>query len=389
MISPVAVKLAVRDLDTTGRVVGKLYAFSTLGSIAGTYITGFWLVAAFGTRATLIGTGIVLIAASLILGDLFGMGGRVAGALVLVAGGGIAAMHTKPALPPVHDPVLHAGIGTIHLEESQYYTIRVDRTVREDTGATINALHLDHLVHSYSDPADPAHLEYGHLRIFNDVVRAAARRRADFGVLFVGGGGYTLPRLIEREYPRARIDVAEIDPAVTRVAHHFFGLARNGRIRTINEDARWYVMRGGAPRYDIVFIDAFNDLSVPYHLTTLEATQAMARLLRPGGALVANVIDDYGHGRFLGSYVRTLQAVFLRAYVVLEEPEDRMSDRSTFVVIGGSSLPPIPHGHAVARDELQRLLDRSRAIVLTDDYAPVDNMLAPLFTQRFVDETAD
>jgi len=392
MISPVAVKLAVHDLDTTGRTVGKIYAFSTLGSIAGTFVTGFWLVAEFGTRSTLIGTGIVLIAAALLLGDLAGRRGRAYAALMVIAGGVFAYSQQKPPLPPVHDPVLHAGIGTVHFEESQYYTIRVERTVREDNGSPINALHLDHLVHSYSDPNDPAFLEYDYLRAFNMVVKDVALRRADFRLLFIGGGGYTLPRLVEKEYPHAQIDVAEIDPAVTRVAKHWFGLRRNGRVRTINQDARWFAMR--APNegvYDAIFIDAFNDLSVPYHLTTLEMTRRLHALLRPDGALVANVIDDYGKGRFLASYVRTLQSVFgpAKVAVVVELRDDLRSDRSTFVVAGTrGTLPPFRGAYVVPHAELQRYVAERPSIVLTDDYAPVDNMLAPLFTQRFVDEHA-
>ncbi|MGZ5432937.1 MAG: fused MFS/spermidine synthase [Thermoanaerobaculia bacterium] len=393
MISPVAVKLAVRDLDTTGRTVGKIYAFSTLGSIAGTFFTGFWLVAEFGTRSTLIGTGVVLIAAALLLGDLLGRRGRIYAVLVVIAGVVFAVSQQKPPLPPRHDPVLHAGIGTVHFEESQYYTIRVVRTVREDNGSPINALHLDHLVHSYSDPEDPAFLEYDYLRTFNEVVRLTARRRADFRLLFIGGGGYTLPRLVERDYPRALVDVAEIDPAVTRVARRWFGLSRNGRIRTINQDARWFAMRTTDEGvYDAIFIDAFNDLSVPYHLTTLEMTRRLHELLRPDGMLVANVIDDYGKGRFLASYVRTLQAVFgeAKVAVVVETREDLRSDRSTFVVVGArAAVPTFQAAHVLPRAELQHYVRARDSIVLTDDYAPVDNMLAPLFTQRFVDEIGE
>ncbi|HET8773727.1 MAG TPA: fused MFS/spermidine synthase [Thermoanaerobaculia bacterium] len=393
MISPVAVKLAVRDLDTAGRTVGKIYAFSTLGSIAGTFVTGFWLVAAFGTRSTLIGTGVVLIAAALLLGDLLGRRGRVYSVLVLGSGAVFAYSQQKPPLPPYHDPVLHAGIGTVHFEESQYYTIRVERTVREDNGAAINSLHLDHLVHSYSDPNDLAYLEYDYLRAFMHVVRDVAARRPDFRLLFVGGGGYTLPRLVEREYPHARVDVAEIDPAVTRVARRWFGLSRNGRMRTINQDARWFAMR--APEegvYDAIFIDAFNDLSVPYHLTTRELTQRLHELLRADGVLAANVIDDYGKGRFLASYVRTLQSVFgaPKVAVVMELREDMKSDRSTFVVAGTrGGMPSFRGAYVLPHEELQSYVAGRDAIVLTDDYAPVDNMLAPLFTQRFADEVAE
>jgi predicted membrane-bound spermidine synthase len=383
MISPVAVKIAVRDLDTTGRVVGRIYAFSTLGSIAGTFVTGFYLIARFGTRATLVGTGVVLILTALILGGLFSR--RVASVVAVIAAIVATAFALEPrfAAPPGDHPRPdHYGI--VHAEESQYYTIRVERTVREDTGAPIHALHLDHLVHSYSDPEDAAYLEYAYLRIFRDIVGWKAQKTPALRLLFIGGGGYTLPRLLEQLHPQVEIDVVEIDPAVTRTAHRFFGMPRDTAIRTVNEDARWFAMRADGP-YDVIFIDAFNDLSVPYHLTTRELKTRLRELLAPGGAIVANVIDDARRGRFLASYVRTLESVFGPGHViaVAEAPDDIDAMRATFVVIASDEAQAIASaasGFRVPANVLQG------GIVLTDDHAPVDNMLAPLFAARFVDE---
>jgi predicted membrane-bound spermidine synthase len=383
MISPVAVKLAVRDLDSAGSVVGKIYAFSTLGSIAGTFTTGFYLVAKFGTRSTLIGVGVVLIVCALFFGGIFG---RAAAALLVALTLAFAGFWPGAMPPPEQNALLQqSGIGTIHVEESQYYTIRVERTIREDTGGNVHALHLDHLVHSYADIDDPAHLEYGYLRIFNDVAGWALRERDLPRFLFIGGGGYTLPRLLSRT--SADIDVVEIDPAVTRVARRFFALPRESSIRTINEDARWFAMRA-TDVYDVIFIDAFNDLSVPYHLTTREYALLLRRMLRPGGALVVNLVDDYERGRFLRSYLRTLQSVFGDANVslVVEDAEDLKSTRSTFVVTASASQFPFSNAYVVPAADVKRYVARPGTIVLTDDHAPVDNMLAPLFTERFAEE---
>ncbi|HEX8252045.1 MAG TPA: fused MFS/spermidine synthase [Thermoanaerobaculia bacterium] len=391
MISPVAVKLAVRDVETAGSVVGRIYAVSTLGSILGTFVTGFFLVARFGTRATLVGVGVTLIAAAMIFGGFFGRRGRAVTALLFVAGAAYAVLWPGALPPPHQDPLLQpTGTGTIHFEESQYYTIQVERTIRDDTGAPLHSLHLDHLVHSYADLDDPSYLEYGYLRTFNDVITWRSKQNPLFRLLFIGGGGYTLPRLVDTFHPEAQVDVVEIDPAVTRTARRFFGIPRDAAIRTVNEDARWFAMRGGE-QYDLIFIDAFNDLSVPYHLTTREFTAQLARLLAPGGAVVANVIDDYEGGRFLASYTKTLQSVFgpQNVGLLMDAPEDMESTRSTFVVVASSSLAGITAdtaAHVLPQDDLARYLVRRRGIVLTDDFAPVDNMLAPLFTARFVDE---
>ncbi|HEX7831078.1 MAG TPA: fused MFS/spermidine synthase, partial [Thermoanaerobaculia bacterium] len=395
MISPVAVKLAVRDLATTGRTVGQIYAFSTLGSIAGTFVTGFYLVAHFGTHKTLVGAGVVLLASAFLFGGLLGKRGRAVAIAILVAGALYAG--TWPgALPPPHqDPLLQAsaGNGRLHFEESQYYTIAVERTVREDTGAPLLALHLDHLLHSYADLDDPAHLEYAYLRLFRDAIDHASRTHASPRLLFIGGGGYTLPRWVARTHRTATIDVVEIDPAVSRVARRWFGVPRTPRLRTINEDARWFAMRAKGP-YDVIFIDAFNDLSVPYHLTTREFAANVKRLLAPGGIVAVNVVDDMTpRGRFLASYVKTMQAEHGVANVgmAVDAVEDLTSTRSTAVVVASSSLAPVlesmTHGYVLPKRSLERFLAARKGIVLTDDYAPVDAMLAPLFADRFVDET--
>ncbi len=396
MISPVAVRLAVSELHTAGRVVGKIYAFSTLGSIAGTFTTGFYLVAEFGTRATMFGVGAVLILSAFIFGSLLGRTGVVAGVAFALTLAGLVMFGPRTFQPPFQKQVVTpVETGPIHVEESQYYTIEVAQTVSEEDGRALQALHLDHLVHSYSDLYDPSFLAYNYLQIFNDAVGWKRRQYGTARLLFIGGGGYTLPRLIEASWPGAVIDVVEIDPAVTRVAYRYFGMSPQTTIRTINEDARWFAMRA-TEKYDLIFIDAFNDLSVPYHLTTRQFAQRLRELLDSDGAIVANVIDNYAKGRFLASYVKTLQSVFGEGQVgvMIESELDTGDVQSTYVVVASPALDrmlasivheraltdkPSPAGRPIPPAQLQRYLRDRNAITLTDDYVPVDNMLAHLF----------
>ena len=84
-----------------------------------------------------------------------------------------------------------------------------------------------------------------------------------------GEAATPFPRFIEARYPNAEIDVVEIDPVVTQVSRKYLGISQASRIQTFNEDGRWFVMnRKGEGKYDFIFEDAFNDLSIPYHLTT-------------------------------------------------------------------------------------------------------------------------
>ena len=395
MISPVAVKLAVRRLEDTGKIVGALYAISTAGSIAGTFVTGFYLIARHGTRATLIGVGVSLIASALVLGG-FGRASAAAGMSGIAILSVWRFLHPPVLPPPPGTIVMTHDLGAVHRKESQYYTIEVAGAVRADTGAPLLALNLDHLTHSYYDPNDPKHMEYGYLRIFNEVVRWKATAKPDFRMMFLGGGGYTLPRITEQAWPRASIDVIEIDPAVTAAARNFLGVPRDTRIRTFNEDARWHVMRSRRT-YDAIFIDVFNDMSVPYHLTTRELTEELDRLLEWDGVIVVNVIDNYARGEFLPSYIRTLQSVSGADNValILESPSDASDIASTYVVVASPVLPQLIDalhsstsfdGYVVPATELRKYLQSSRGIVLRDDFAPVDNMLAARFAERFASD---
>jgi predicted membrane-bound spermidine synthase len=377
MISPVAVKSALRDLAETGQVVGRIYAVSTVGSILGTFATGFYLIARFGTRAILLGVaGVLVICAAVTL-----IGARrklLALALLPVAFACAAATE--------HFDVMQRRVGSDarYFKETSYYTIRVEERTRIDGAGKLETLILDQLVHSLNDPAEPCYLAYSYLHIFDDLIQWKAQSGRPLNLLFLGGGGYTLPRCIETRLPTANIDVAEIDPGVTAVAYNLLGLSRRTRIHTINADARWFLMRTDR-RYDIIFGDAFNDISIPYHLTTREFIELQKQHLRPGGCLASNVIDNVPSGDFFPSYLRTVQKVFGRDdTMILAEPDAYARGvQSTLVIVAGArGFQPQGSGITVPAEDVDDAFRRGRWTVLTDDYAPVDNLIAPLFAER-------
>lgn len=390
-ISPVTVKLALADLERTGGIVGRIYAFSTLGSIVGTFATGFWLIAWLGTRAILLGVAVALLLSALVFSGLLR---KLPVVLALVAlGGAFGFAGPDRLLQAYRDHVTPIAHGEYYYHESAYYTIRLRQAERLN-GTFVEVLVLDHLVHSFNDLRDPSYLHYGYLKLFDDVIRWKLRGKPAPRLLFLGGGGYTLPRYIEKSIPSAQIDVVEIDPAVTHVATGYLGVNPDGRIHTINEDARWFVMNS-KQHYDAIFCDAFNDLSIPFHLTTREFNASVARLLNPGGFMAANVIDNYQRGEFLPAYVKTIRSVFGDANVALagEWPTTSTDTQATFVVLAsadGRELNGFLHRKDVPFStvlvdpaSLTRYLSTRHAPLLTDDYAPVDNLVAKLFEQRY------
>ena len=421
MISPVVVKLTLKNLAKTGNVVGKIYAFSTLGSILGTFATGFFLISWMGTRNILMTVGAILIICAPIFGSFFIRKKNLAFFSLFVilffiiifplaVWVGYAAIHpdriSLPASPIEAVRTLY-GLAfefpideeTYFLKESDYYTIKLKRDVTRSDEATMEALVLDHLVHSYTDLNDPFHLEYEYIRIYEEFVRWQAEKRKSFKALFIGGGGYTFPRFIEEKYPKAGIDVVEIDPEVTRVVHQYLGVAKGTRIRSFNEDGRWFVMNCKEKgEYDFIFGDAFNDLSIPYHLTTQEFATQLKALLKPDGLLLANVIDSFKVGQFMPSYIRTLEEVFGKGNVhllILGSDYDHIGISTCVIVASPKKLDmnnfvrTVKQGdkemisHVMPPERLQQYLSERYSVILTDDYVPVDNLIAPIFEERF------
>ncbi len=404
-ISPAAARLALTAGGQVGSTVGSVYAAGAAGSILGTFLTGYVLVDRLGSKAIVIGiaTGLALLA--LIAG--LGLRRRPTGFVLswLAWLGLVGAATIGPwdwAEYWGHFFGLRFDMSNYHFDdESSYFAIEVyDADGMDNT----RVLALDHLVHSYVSMDDPTELVYAYEAVYAALTGALLPEHADWGAFFVGGGGYTFPRYLEAVYPAATIEVAEIDPAVTRAAHEALGLPRGTSITTWNMDARNFVKDrgraragGAAARYHFIYGDAFNDLGVPYHLTTRGFNDALADIMTPEGVYLINVIDVYrpGYGRFIGAVVATLQQTFPYVYVFSGEADGTSDERDTFVV--ASSLRRLPR-EALARDinpaygtlfawteagrpggDMRLLLSRGEHLVLTDDHAPVDNLLAPVF----------
>ncbi len=371
-ISPILVKLAVRDLAKTGSVVGRIYAAGTVGSIAGTFATGFWLISWFGTHTIIWTVGIVLVAlgAALILGKRW----PAMAAVALALGAGSWFASDQGWLQSICD------------RETNYFCIRVVEQTRD--GDPVRALVLDRMVHSHSSLDDPTKLVYDYERMYAEITAHRADQDDHLRALFIGGGGYTFPRYMEAVYPGSDVDVIEIDPEVTEVAYEKLGVSRDAKITSFNEDARIVLSREPAETYDLIYGDAFNDFSVPYHLTTHEFNQRVRAWLAEDGLYVINMIDG-AQARFLRAFVQTLRQTFPFVYVAPTDAQWQQLSRNTFVLIASGQPVPVEEigasgerrftSRLLSDQELDELLAKDKIVLLTDRYAPVDQMLAPVF----------
>ncbi len=379
-ISPVVTKLSVLDLARTGSTVGRISAAGTVGSIVGTFATGFLLIAWFGTHAIIWGVAVVLLVMAV---GFFLVGlqvrGRVVAAILAVVLIGVA---TSVA-------TARGWTSSRCTLETNYFCITVHES--ENAGRPVRTLVLDRLVHSYSSLEDPTQLVYGYEKVYAEATHYQSLRHNRLTALFIGGGGYTFPRYMEALFPDSDLDVIEIDPGVTQTAYASLGLARDSLIKSFNEDARMFLQRQPAKRYSLIMGDAFNDYSVPYHLTTLEFNERVRAWLADDGLYLVNLIDGPRRD-FLRAYVTTLTKTFEHVYVVPALRMWQKSPRVTFVIVASAEPLDLEQfrsidagdGETLLADmvlpdeDLNTLLSEGRLVILTDQYAPVDQMLVPV-----------
>jgi MFS family permease len=253
-VSPTIVKLQLRDLRWTGSVVGRLSAIGTAGAIAGTFITGFVLVAAVPTRPLIVALGCALIIAGIAVALTTGREHRVVvpalGVVALVLGTGWAIASPQPCE-----------------RESAYFCVRVES---DPSRPTVRTLYLDTLRHATVDLEDPGYLGFTYTQQLADVIGAMAPAGESLTALHIGGGGFTMPRYLAATRPGSTNRVLELDPVVLQTAREELGLVTGPDLTVALGDARLGIESEPDDAYQLVIGDAFGGLAVPWHLTTTE-----------------------------------------------------------------------------------------------------------------------
>ena len=358
-VPPVIVKIQLSSLDVTGRVVGSYSALGTAGAILGTFLTGFFLIASFPTRPIVAVLGIALA----ISGVLIWSTRRVWALLSLGVGALLALGLVLDRGPCQYETAYHCAI--VEVDEAR------------ETGRT---LLLDRLRNSYVDLADATHLEFRYIQVMADVIATHAPE-GDIDMVSIGGGGFTLPGYVQATRPGSRNTVLEIDPKLVEIGREH--LALTDEIDVVVDDARISLRDLPAGEANVVIGDAYSGASVPWHLTTLEYTSQISEVISPGGVYALNVID-YGRLDFVRAEAATLREVF--SHVALFAPPDYITGAAggNYVLVASDSPVDLEAMEAATFDrggieigiegeDLDRFI--GDAVILTDDFAPVDQML--------------
>jgi spermidine synthase len=365
MVSPYAIRLAVRRVDEVGRVSGNLFAVSTLASVAAALLTGFVLIPSIGVTRLLLLVGATLLAAAALARAGGSRGGAIAALLLLLAATAAGWSAWQVAAP--------RPAGVLAVRPTPYAELRVAdhdglRYLLLD-GGTHTVVRQDNLApqQEYVIAAELA------TELFTRPGRA----------LLVGLGGGSLARVLTVD--GWRLDLVEIDPGVIEAAREFFRIGpHHGAIHLA--DGRRF-LRTSRDTFDLIVLDAFGSGSVPFHLVTTEAFADAKARLRPGGTLVLN-LEALGWDEPLVKAVAATLNTRFRHVVALPtaEPPDRLGNIVLLASDRALEIPPERLGDPVLtlsdEQEHWRVLQRMHAWnnrftpaggrVLTDDWNPVD-----------------
>jgi len=356
-VAPYAVRLCVRSVGEAGEVAGRLYAVSTVGSLAGVFLSALLLIPVVGTRRTFLAFALAL--ALVALPGLARVAVAVPAAIALLIV--IPVGTIKPA----------QGATVIWERETDY---QYARAVQYPDGERLLELNEGQAVHSTYTPGRWLTGNYWDEAL---VLPFAARPRPPASVAVLGNAAGTVARAYGHYFPRTRVDGVEIDGELTRIGRERFGLA-GPNLHLHTADARPF-LRSSDRRWDAILVDAYRQPYIPFYLTTKEFFELVRDRLAPGGVVMVNV----GHPEESDELEKTLSATMGEAFsTVLRDPSQEVN-----TVLLGTSAPASAAGidRAAARGAIPRALvptAREAAArlapalpggeVYTDDRAPVE-----------------
>jgi spermidine synthase len=359
-VSPAVAHLQLHDLRASGTIVGRLSAWATAGALLGTFGTGFVIVPLLpvGTAVLLIGAILVLVGLTLGLSSpLLSPAAAVGLVIATLALGALSASADTPCL-----------------RETSYHCVSIEVDPALASGYE---LLLDDVHNSYVDLEDPTYLKYSYIRWIADAIESASPAPTPIDAVFVGGGGFTLPRWVQATRPGSRIQVLEVDGGVVDFAKERLGLRTSPRLSVAVGDARVGMLDVESNSADVVVGDAFSGYSVPWSLTTAEWVDEVKRVLRPGGFYALNIID-LPPLEFLAAETATLLEAFenVRLLTFAAETGEPGGGNLVLFASDGPLPPPGDFRSEGAFTYPQQKVEEfaGAAEPLRDDYAPVDQL---------------
>lgn len=359
---PIIIKMTTPSLEWVGRRAGRVYFYSTLGSVCGPALASFLLIPNFAVSDIMRAAGLTLLLCATFI--FLAQKRFLAGLAVGLAALGAAFLFLRSG------PKLQTNI--LETKESFYGQIKIaDLPPRR-------ALLLDGIIQSLAKPLT----QENELAIIDALEFAAWLRPQSRRALVMGLGAGMLPMAFEKFYG-ITTDTVEINPAIIAAAQKYFNYQTRGA--TAPEDGRTFARKAPPAAYGIIIIDAFNGENVPFHLMSQEFFKEAKRLLTPNGVIAINCLGfnqpDPGFAcRAVAATLKT-QFQFVRHFVVPEKLA-LASPTSNVVLFASNADMENPASMRAAREAAAATInamlkkeiqwEQNSAPILTDEFNPID-----------------
>ena len=295
-VTPSLVKYAVDSLDASGRTVGNLNAFNTVGSIIGTFLPTFVTIPAVGTAVTfLIFSGVILLLA------LVYFASRRAGTVrCLIA----AVLFVLCAIFGSGSRFAFWEQGLTYEGESVYNYLQVRETDRDVTLST-NVLFGVQSILRKDGKLSGMYYDYA---MAGPVMARANGADTAQDMLVLGMGSGTFAHQCAAYLPGTRLIGVEIDSRITDLAYRYFDMPEDTAVVTYDGRAFLAADEG---LYDVILVDAYQDITIPFQMSSVEFFQLVREHLKPGGVMVVNMNMRTGDDDGINGYLQdTIASVF-------------------------------------------------------------------------------
>ena len=391
-VSPALVKFAATNLDSNGKTVGELNALNTIGSIIGTFTPTFVTIPTVGTSVTFfIFAAVLALLAALYFFRLRGglTGKQIAKAavcLILVTACGVGSCFGSFAF--WQSDLIYEG-------ESVYNYLQVyddDEAVYFSTNVLFGVQSMQMkdggLTRGYYDYDLAAPLMAG---------LAETENKEDFNILILGLATGTFATQCLQYYGDVHVEGVEIDGKIVDVAREYFDLP--DAVDAVVSDGRAYLFSGAGKdkKYDVILVDAYQDITIPAGMSTVEFFRLVADHLTERGVMALNMNMYSDDERSINAYLSdTVAAVFPYVYNAKIQ-----NNRELFATFDAGALDRLEAGMATVTDAplyraLGAALTKMREngpyvggdLILTDDKAPVE-LLGIKLVDAMIDKELD
>ena len=362
-VAPYLARLCITDVATSGRRLSRIEAAGTLGSLAGTFLTGYVLFGLVGTSHILILLALALLLASFLMDLKKYLYVRLA-LIVLAVSFGLLA--SKPLLSGFIKEI-DTAYSRVIIRDLNHGGEQV-RVLQTDNYGLQSGIYID----------GRPELAFAYIRAFAHTaeLKPTAQRQ-----LVVGGGAFTFPEYLARHFPSSQVDAVEIDPRLIGISRDYFNFRRPDNLNVISADGRHFLNTVGA-KYDAVYLDAFNSLVPPFQLLTKEAVERIQARLRSDGMVAANIISAAKGPRsgLIQHVYSTFKTTFPDVRVYQVESANPATPQNLLLLAGKSiddvALDTIAGHRSEFAALLQNKLDLryNSGLVMTDGYAPVERL---------------